>query len=114
MTPIAVEAVPAGSKPPAAGDIMYNSTGEICGFDDPAPSSTKVSPGHQKRFSYYHAEAGQTSRAVIDPGRKAIPINHSLCCSVFRTLASLGAWFYVCLRVTRRGCRTSCFRPAKR
>ena len=43
MVPIAVEAVLAGSKPPAAKDSMRTSTGGRCGFGASAPSLTRAS-----------------------------------------------------------------------
>ena len=46
MVLIVVEAVPAGSKPPAADGSMRTSTGGKCGFGTSAPSLTRASLVH--------------------------------------------------------------------
>ena len=104
MVVIAVEAVPAGSRPPAVDDSMRTCTGlkmwlwRFCAFVNQGVTNAFFG-SLRKRFGY-HAEAGRTGRAVLDSiiSRRAIPVHHSICCSVLRTRASLGVWFYVCLR----------------
>ena len=111
---VAVEAVLAGSKPPATVGVRI-SAGERHGCGASAPLSTRVSSLHRKSWRFrYHDEAGQTRRTAIDPRRRAISVHHSICCrGALGALASLLVRFYVCLRGSR-GCRASYSRPAKR
>ena len=76
MALITVEAVPAGSEPPAAVSVRIV-TGERHDFGAAASLSTMASFLQQGR-----AGAGQTHQVGIDLGRRAIPTHHSICCSV--------------------------------
>ena len=97
MALIAVEAVPADSRPPAADDSLCTPPRV-----EDAALALRVDQGvtdaffrSQRGFGYF-SEAGQTRRAVIGSRRRAISVYHSICCRVaLRALASLGAWFYV-------------------
>ena len=99
MALIVGEALPAGMKPPAVDDGMRTSTGGKFGFGASASllCVTKCILRKPPNGFSYHAKAGQTRLAVIDPGRSAIPVLRSIFCSTLRTLASLGVWFYICL-----------------
>ena len=103
MVPIVdVEAVLVGIKPPAADDSMRILHGwkmrlwYLSAFVDQGVTNAFFG-SLQKKFGY-HTEAGHTRRAVINAGRRAIPVFYSIYCSALRTLASLHVWFYVCLR----------------
>ena len=89
MILVAVEAVPAGSKLSAAVSVRI-STGETRLWRRSAfVDQDVISAGESRRIGEVITEAGQTYRVVIDLGRKAIPIHHSICCSVLRTLTSV-------------------------
>ena len=101
MVLIAVEAVPAGSKPPAAVSVRIF-TGERHSFDAAAPLSTRESSLQQQDrvrglVGGVITEAGETYRVEIDLGRRAISTHHSIYRSVLRTLVSPGVWSYLCL-----------------
>ena len=95
-----VEAVPTGSKPPAADDSMCPHGWKMRLWRFSAFVDQGVTDAFfrsQKRFVYF-AEAGQTHRAVIDPGRRGISVLHSICCSALRTVVSLRVCFSVYVR----------------
>ena len=97
---IVVEAVPASSKPPAAGDSMRTSTDGRYGFGASAPSLTGASP-----MPFSGAERGSAllSKLVKFAGpsstrQKRYPRASFHLLSALRTLARLRVCFYVCLR----------------
>ena len=112
---IAVEAVPAGSKPPAAVGVRI-STGEIHGFGASAPLSTRASPTDS---------SGAGGSAIMLKLAKLVGSPSTLAeeLSPFMTRSAAEAP-YVCLQiflsgsmsasVAKRGGRASCSRPAKR
>ena len=91
MVLVAVEAVSAGSRPPAAVSVRI-STGERHGFGASAPLLTMAS-SLQGRAGGSVESSPKLVRHIGSGylGRRAlIPMLCSICCSVLRTLASLG------------------------
>ena len=83
---IAVEAVPAESKPQAAVRVRI-SAGERRGFGAAAPLSVRASFLEQGRAGGL-VESCQTNRVEVDLGRGAIPTYRSICFNVIHTIAS--------------------------
>ena len=113
MVLIAIEAVPAGNRPPAAVRVRI-STSERHGFGAEAPLSTRASSLEQGRAGgpvelspklARHIGSGSTrqkSYPYLSLG--VIPTYHSFCCSgALCALASLGVFRYICLLARRGG-----------
>ena len=98
MVIIAVEAVPVGSKPPAAVCVRI-SAGERHDFVAAVPLSTRASSLEQGRAGdpvESLSKLVRTNRVGIDIGRSVIHTYHSFCCNVLHTLACHGVCWYVC------------------
>ena len=116
MVIVAVEALPVGSKPPAAVSVRI-STGEKHVFGAPAPLSTRVSS----------LEQGRVVGPMKSSPKLVICIWSGLTWfakELFKLIVRSAATSSIRLRVlvsdgtsafmARRGCRDSCSRPAKR
>ena len=99
MILVVVEALPVGSKPPAAVSVRISTVERPRLWRRSAYVDQNVIPARESgRFSF-HAETGQTYRAGLDPFcRTAIPMLRLNCSSgAPRALASLFLCWHVCL-----------------
>ena len=115
MVLIAVDAVPVGSKPPAAVRVRI-SAGERYFFGTTSQLSTRASYLVQGRAGgpvESSPKLVKTHRIGIDLlGRRIIPTYYSLCCNVLHTPASLVN--ATCAFMARSGYRASYSRLAER
>ena len=93
MVLIAAEAVSVGSKPPATDGRMRISTDGRCDIGTSSPSLTRASPMH---FSGAVKRGSTIMPKLVKLVEPSSTLAQEL--SPFFTLASVGIWFYVCLR----------------
>ena len=115
MVFIAVEVVPAGSKPPVAVRVRI-STDERHGFGAAAPLSTRASSLVQATVRGLVKSSPKPVRRIGSVSTRAEPLSplttHSAATSSIRLRVLVSG--LTSASVARRGCRTSCSRLAER
>ena len=111
-----IEAVRAGSKPPAADDSIRTPMGGICGFGASAPLLIRAAPMH---FSTAEGSAIMPKLVkLVGPSSTFAEELSPLCFARFSAASFVRLRVFMpsstSASVVRRGCRASCCMSAKR